>query len=283
MRSLTVMRNKYGSSGQARGLNDGFTILELTVVLAVITAMLGAAIALASASLEGRSYNGTLAKMQKLQQALADYRIAFNRLPCPAANFVDPAASPLVPYTVTDANFGREATVTTNCGGGAIKADLSDATSAVGMVPVRTLGLPDDMAFDGWGRRIRYAVSPVYTASDAFDGATVTAGDATTRLTVKNNESGSAIATTAVFALVSYGKDGHGGRGAATGTLVNAGITNSNQLLNCKCTSSGAADGTSNFSTFVQGDPKPDSTNSLNNFDDIVLFSTRADLRDATE
>ena len=255
---------------------SAFTIIELTVVLAVIAALMGGMIALATVSLEERSYKATVAKLEVLQQALVDYRIAYNTLPCPSNSTA----------AVSDASFGIAIT-TTNCTGGTPAADIADATAAVGMVPVRTLGLPDEMAVDGWGRRIRYAVSSPFVVSDSFDATAPTS--ATARITVTNNESGSTLTDTAVFALISYGKNGHGARpGAIYGTAtlstpISGGITNTNELLNCKCNSDGSSNGSADLDAFVQGDPKPNSSNPLDNFDDIVLFSTRADLRDATE
>ncbi|MDX2074063.1 MAG: type II secretion system protein [Alphaproteobacteria bacterium] len=255
---------------QVRG--SGFTLLELTVVLAVIAGLLGTLIAIFSASLEDASYTATQNKLAKLQQVIGDYRIAYNRLPCPANSSA---------YATSAANFGIEAATTGNCAGGSPAADIADATAAVGMVPVRTLGLPDDMAVDGWGRRIRYAVAPAFVVSDAFDGIAPT--DTTARITVSNNDSSAALATTAAYVLVSYGKNGHGGRGGATGTLVNSGITNTSELLNCKCTASGALNGSADLDSFMQGDVKPDPADALNNFDDLVAFATRVQLRDADE
>jgi len=257
-------------------VNAGFTLIELTVVLMVITAVMGSIISLMSASLEGKSYNSTIAKMQLLQQAIADYRIAYNRLPCPANSSA---------YNPGDANYGREAANKGTCISGTPDSDIGDATAAVGMVPVRTLGLPDDMAIDYWGRRIRYAVSPAFTIDDAFDGtgATAVATSTTARIAVNNNDSATNVASTALFVLVSYGKNGHGSRGGSKGTLLNASITNANELLNCKCLSSGAQNGGADLDSFAQGNPKPDPANRFNDFDDIVLFSTRAQLRDANE
>lgn len=271
MKSNAIQRSSVGMRG--------FTLLELAIVLAVIAAMLGGAIALMSAAIDSRSYNSSLAKLRILQKALLDYRIAYNRLPCPANSSA---------YTTTDADFGVEAANSNGyCGGGAPAADAGQATAAaaIGMVPVRTLGLPDDMAIDSWGRRIRYAVSSAFVISEAFDG--VAATSTTTRLTIKNNNTGDTIATTAAYALVSYGANGHGGRGGTKGTLVTTGMTNSNELLNCKCTNTGAYDAaydsSADLAVFSQGDPKPDPSDPLNAFDDITVFATRVDLRDADE
>lgn len=249
-----------------------YTLVELSVVLMIVAVVLGGAIAILSAALENQSYNKTVAKMEILTQAIHDYRIAYNRVPCPADN---------VSYAVTDANFGVEAATTGNCKGGAPAAELGDSTAAVGMVPVRTLGLPDDMAFDMWGRRIRYAVAPAFTAEDAFDSITVT--NTTDRITVQNNESDAVVTDKGVFVIISYGENGHGGRGAMTGTLLNSGITNSNELLNCKCDNTGAANSGADMDVFIQGRPIPDPADPLNHFDDIVMFESRSQMRDAGE
>lgn len=259
-----------GSLGYARGCS-GFTLVELSIVLMIIVAVMGGAIMMLSMSLEDLSNKNTLAKLKTLQQALHDYRIAYNRLPCPANSSA---------YVPSDNRFAEGAATASNCTGGTPAADMGNATAAVGMVPVRDLGLPDDMAFDSWGRRIRYAVSPDYVTTNAFDN--VPRGDNTVRLTVKNNDSDLTIADTAAYVLVSYGANGHGARGGMTGTLLNAGSTNAGELLNCKCTSSAVAD-TSTPGTFVQGGVKPDPNDPLNNFDDIVVFATRSELRNATE
>lgn len=330
---------------QVRGL--GFTLVELTVVLAVIAAILGGMIALSSVMLEDRAYKATVAKMKIIQQALTDYRLAYNTLPCPINSVI----------SVTDPVFGTAPT-TIACTG-APAADRSNTTAAIGMLPVRTLGLPDEMGVDGWGRRFRYAVSTPYTWPDSFDamdsfvgsgaavnftlsftpgnkdnisvkinGVTQAPDDATTgysvsgttltfntapalnariqvislllspansttaRITVNNNDNNLALTSTAIFVIVSHGKNGHGALPGAiykTSNMVlatntiGANSTNSNEFKNCKCDNSGQVDGAVSLSTFVQGDPKPDPADSRNNFDDIVMFATRADLRGPNE
>lgn len=251
----------------------GFTLVELTVVLAVIATIIGGSIAMFSASLEGKAYNSTQAKLEALQVALLNYRRAYNRLPCPA-NYAT--------YAMTDANFGIESQNSDgNCGGGTPAPDDNDAASASGMVPVRTLGLPDDMALDHWGRRIRYFVAPAFAATNAFDS--IAANDATVRLTVVNNDSSVTLTDKAAYVLASGGANGHGMRGGPTGTLINAAMTNSNELLNCKCNSNGTINSSADLDNFAQGSPKADNADPLNNFDDQLVFSTRIELRDAAE
>lgn len=254
-----------------RHATSAFTLVEMAVVLLVIAAVMGSAIALLSSGLHGVSYRGTQEKMAILQKALNDYRIAYNRLPCPADNSES---------MLTSTNFGRSGTDPNCTGGGGVDEYNAGANTVIGMVPVRDLGLPDDMAFDGWGRRIRYAAFAPFTQANAFDTYLVT--DTASGLSVVNNATSEEMTTTAGFVLVSYGENGHGGRGATTATTVNAGSTNTNEHLNCKCDNN-AAPVSSNMGQFAHGSEKPDPVTPSNGFDDIVVFSMRTDLRDADE
>jgi len=253
---------------QARG--SGFTLLELTVVLMIIAVIVGGAITLTSVALQNVAATTTKSKLKTLQESLFNYRIAYNRLPCPANSG----------YAMTEAYYGVEALyIGGYCSGGTPSADTVQAPGAeIGMVPVRTLGLPDDAAIDGWGRRINYAIPREYAAENGFDA--IDADDTTERLIITNNDSNSALANTGAYVLVSHGKNGHGARAGSVGTLVNSAQTNSNELLNCKCDTSGVYDGgTATPAQFVQGDERLDPEIEANSFDDMVVFASRLDLR----
>jgi prepilin-type N-terminal cleavage/methylation domain-containing protein len=242
--------------------SSGFTLIELSVVLLVVAVVMGAGISLISVGLTNLAYNNTSARLKVLQKALWDYRIAYNKLPSPA----DSSS-----YATSSASFGLS---------DAGSPDFTDTGVTFGMVPVRTLGLPDDMAFDGWGRRIRYAAATGLIQDNAFDTVGIT--ETSNMLTVKNAAGGD-LTTTAAYVLVSYGENGHGGRGGTTGTLLSSGSTNANEWLNCKCDATGAYDAGVDPYTFVQNERKPDPADALNMFDDVAVFATRAQLRDADE
>jgi len=157
-----------------------------------------------------------------------------------------------------------------------------------GMVPTNTLRLPDEYAFDGWGRRMMYAVSRDMTQTNAF--TLVTISNAFQRLTIQDGQSSPAnITTQADYALVSFGPNGHGAypRGSGSSNLdvvtsrISTASTNTGELENCDCDSSAA---TTTFNgTFVQKAPTQDSTNVLNAFDDVVVYGTRDTLALPTE
>jgi hypothetical protein len=89
----------------------------------------------------------------------------------------------------------------------------------------------------------------------------------------------SAITYAGIYALVSFGKNGHGGyvrNLSASSTVLNAGSTNTDEQKNCHCTSAAVA-GTFDR-IFVQKARTAGSTTLTDIFDDIVRFKTRAEL-----
>jgi hypothetical protein len=92
-----------------------------------------------------------------------------------------------------------------------------------------------------------------------------------------------AVTTKALYALVSFGEDGHGGyvrNTAGTSTAYNAGATNADELANCHCNSSAVA--TSFYRIFVQKPKTPSATPGAG-FDDIVRFKTRQEMASPAE
>ncbi len=314
----------------------GFTLLELGIVLLIIGTVTGGMMVLFNQNIDQRQIQETNVKMSAIQQALLNYRRAFNRIPCPA----DATQS----MDATSSNyFGVEAANMGTCTGGTPAANFSIAASTFtgsttngsyvvtavsstaglaigtlvsgtgipagtsiasidsatqitldtaatatnagitisrytvvgGMVPTKTLQLPDDYAIDGWGRRIMYIVDVNMTGLYGASNIPVT-DSATNRITVTGAAS-AAKTTGAVYLLLSFGKNGHGGysRNGATARLANYISADSDELTNCHCNSSAAA--TAFSASFVQ---KP---MSIGAFDDIVVYATRADLRSLSE
>lgn len=314
-----------------------FTLLELSIVLLIISVVMGGMMVLFNQSIEQKQVQETQAKMAVIQNTLLDYRRAFLRIPCPADatqtmdatsnNYYGveaannngtciggtPAANfSIAASTFTGSTTNASAVVTsvsstaglsigtlvsgTGIPSGTAIASIDSATQITldtaatatnagitisrntvvgGMVPTKTLQLPDDYAIDGWGRRIMYIVDVNLTATAGAANVPVT-DSATNRITV-NDASGAAKTTSAVYLLLSFGKNGHGGyiRGGSSTRLANYISADADELTNCHCSSTAAA--TAFSATFVQ---KPISTGT---FDDLVVYSTRADLRSFSE
>ncbi len=247
----------------------GFTLLEMSIVIILVSAIIGSAGVIFTSLLKKYQYKETQAKLDAIQQALYEYRVAFNTLPCPAD----------VTLAIGSTNFGVAAANIGSCTGGVPAANFtgSDGTAQEvrqGMVPTQSLHLSDDYAFDGWGRRIMYTVNKDLTQAGAFN--IVNGYDPTTRITIKN-EQGVANTILAGYVVLSYGANGHGAfprKGGAT--RVNSGSINTDELDNCNCDSNAADTGLN--SSFVQKDIALNPANSLDAFDDLLVYGTRVDM-----
>lgn len=194
----------------------GFSLLEMAVVLVIIAVLAAGGAVIFASQFQQRQAEVTQARMTKLQQALLDYRRTFKRLPCPAD---------IKSYNVRDQYFGIEAANATGCNGSPAATYVYNMStgSAVtctaaqhcvygGMVPTKTLKLPDDDAFDGWGNRIVYAVDSDFAKADAFVTQSDIAADVqagTTRIIVRS-EHDDPKTIAAVYVLLSAGANGHG-------------------------------------------------------------------------
>lgn len=142
----------------------GFTLVELAVVLAIVGLLLGSLMFTLSAQTEVRNFSGTQRRLEEARDLVLAYAVAHGRLPCPAT-----CTNP--PFCSTGSN-GAESIATAAATG-------TGGTCTVyynGYLPAATIGFsPTDgsgLAIDGWGNRIRYAVSqtgaPHFTSNAAI-------------------------------------------------------------------------------------------------------------------
>ena len=262
----------------------GFTLLEMSIVLAIIAVVMGGGLAIFSAALDKRQFQETQMKLAAIQKAFLNYRITYNSLPCPA-DITQPYASQYfglaVPYSGCFTSTAHYFGTTTGLRKALISPPpevtyLSTTSAAVaGMVPTRTLQLPDDYAIDGWGRRIYYVVDYRFPQSNSFTTIPIT--NATARLTINAATAGPTKTTLAVYVLISFGPNGHGAwprNSSGTIARISAKSVNTDELTNCHCQSTAVE---SNFTkVFVQKMATLDPSNILDSFDDIVVYATRA-------
>jgi prepilin-type N-terminal cleavage/methylation domain-containing protein len=246
----------------------GFTLLELSIVLVIIALVTGMAMQSGISVVETARLTSSQNKMKAIEDALMRYRTAIDRLPCPAD----------LTITSGNVNYGVEAANPGTCTGGTPAADFSAAaangeTAAEGALPAVSLGLSPEFMYDGWGNQFRYAVDVGMTASNAFAnwGLSYTCGPITV-----NDAFGNPRTTNSIYAVVSHGANGHGAY-TRNGVTVNAGSVNTNELTNCHCNSS--AVGTTYAPTYVQTQQTLDPSNSLDNFDDLVSYKERWQMR----
>jgi len=271
------MLPRYSSS-----YSRAFTILELSIVVLILSLLAAAALRYASAVAESRSYARSNESLDVVENALLNYRITYGRLPCPADITIEDETTfgneigTLGDGLCTGASFSNSGTDPDNADG------LYDATTVsnvvAGAVPVKALKIDNRYAQDAWGRKILYSVDRRMTAASAFLAYPV-ANTTIGGIVIKNNYNDSlanALTYKAIYALVSFGKNGHGGYVSNPGSSAvryNNSSTNSDELKNCHCDSSAAA--TSFDRIFVQKSKTAGSTTLTDSFDDITRFKTR--------
>lgn len=285
-----------------RAAQAGFTLLELSIVLVIVALITAASFNLGTSQLERAKQAATQERLRIIDQALQTFRQLNGRIPCPGD----------ATMLSSNANYGVEAaspSATSICTGGTPAAnrlgavfwdELHDDTPvldclagkpnsvAEGAVPVRSLGLPDELMYDGWGRKITYAISllaaeqggmdkivPTTSCNYYWNFLTIGAVKLPTYCEYYNEHH---VDKAAMYLLLSHGSNGHGAYTPA-GTRYNAGSTVDEELNNCHCDSSGA--NTTYHGYYVV--PTGTLTSGNYTYDDIILYRNRANLLSANE
>ncbi len=165
-------------------LEKGFTLVEVAIVLVIVGLMMSAFLMPLSAQLEQRQRAETRAILEQAKEALVGYAIVNKYLPCP-----DTQATP------TGIEGGRTA---------------NQCTNPEGVLPWQALGVSGQ---DGWGRYIRYRVTPAFSNTSTFF-TLATPG------TITVNSDISTLTNSAAAVLISHGLNGLGAvqMSAATST-----------------------------------------------------------------
>lgn len=263
---------------------QGFSLVELSVVLTIVGITLGSALTIATNTTEADRTNTSNQRIEEVEAALARFLANNARLPCPADGTLAPS----------DSNFGKESinsaspplTTCDNSSGHLLNS--SDVWG--GVVPTRTLNLSDDYMEDGWGWRFTYVVDDRFVNSNAYHTSTnnTDCDDTTTTncftyfdpsggtITVNDAATGTPAQLTnqAVIVLISHGKNGHGAfvRQGST-TRIDRGYTSAGGENQAAEDENGSV--TASFdNTFVQKDP-------VGLFDDVVSYETKPQLATA--
>lgn len=218
----------------------GFSLVEMAIVLVIVGLALGAGLSVLSGQIEQKKINETQKVLEEARDALIGFAIVNGRLPRPA----------------TVLNNGVEIA---NCPNDAV---------CTGLIPWSVLGVSK---LDGWGKIIRYSVTPAF-ANAAFTQSTVGTKNVRTRV------NGGPISVTAVAANVpavvfSHGRDNFGTTDGGVAIPNSAvGLTNTDEITNDTGAGTGPA-GTN----FIQRAP------SINTavpgvFDDMVVWLPTATL-----
>lgn len=236
---MTFMRmesHKMGRYGSATGAERGFSLIEVAVVMFIIVLLLGSILIPLTTQVEQRQISETQKTLDEIREALVGFALAKGHLPCP-----DTGAS------------GTE-----NVTGGA--CTTINGSVAVGRLPYNDIGLGNA---DLWGNRYTYVVNEAFarrpspTLPLAFSLSTVSDIRICT-----TQACASTLSTTAVFAVISHGKNGAGAINFSTNTANPA---------------SASADEQENYDTDRDIVTRPQFTGgaATNEFDDIVVWLSR--------
>lgn len=189
---MTMKKNK---------LKQGFTLVEMAIVLVIVGLLLGGGMSLLSSTGDTAKYKESQYQLSELKEALTNYYIQFGRLPCP--------------------DTGSDGLEESSCATGA---------SLRGFLPHVTLGLGG--SGDAWGERIKYVVSskfitpvtPPTPPAMCADTAPRTIATASDKIIIQDLQTtAQPIADFAAFALISSGKNGRQTNAAMTGAFTNDG------------------------------------------------------------
>ncbi len=216
---------------------NGFTLVELAVVLLIVTILLGGLVPTISSQMEQRQMNQTRKQLEEIQQALIGFAIVNERLPCPAT---------------TTSNGQEDPPIVT----GTCTAPYS------GFVPAATLGLTptnsQGLLVDAWNNPIRYAVTASYANAFTTQSGMKAIWSSPVSLDLQVCSTATGISPTACAPTTSLSSNGApvvvfstGKDGGSAGSA--------DELANVH------TGGSANNKTFVSHDPSP-------TYDDLVVW-----------
>ncbi|TAN46165.1 MAG: prepilin-type N-terminal cleavage/methylation domain-containing protein [Rhodospirillales bacterium] len=141
---LKALLNNKNSMGE-----QGFTLIELAIVLVIVSLLIGMGLQPMARMLDNAKIKTTRDRMDKIDEAVTVFAVQNSFLPCPADGALPS----------TNANYGRS-----QGGGLGAVAGCTAIANGAQVVPWITLGLDEMFSRDGWGNRITYFVAGVNQA-----------------------------------------------------------------------------------------------------------------------
>lgn len=142
----------------------GFSLIEAAIVVTILSiTAIGMANLLPVNSIDSK-YKSTVAKIDFIENALEAYVKQNGMLPCPAPFDAAPASAT---FGVMDATCATSSGADNNTNMYRRFANSGNDDVWIGIVPTRTLGIPDSYVYDGFGMRINYAIPRVLASSSA--------------------------------------------------------------------------------------------------------------------
>ena len=189
-----------------------YSIIEMTIVLAVIAMILPLILDILKYKLETNKHYLTEEKLEYIAKAIDAFVMQNERIPCPAET---------KDYDPNMPSAGFESITGSIC-----STSISTSNSLqliVGGIPTKSLNIDDSYALDAFGRRFTYAIVPgcSYSSSEnptygfGITSATGCASSSDYSLKIRafsdiNSISDSYITENAIYVIISHGESGHG-------------------------------------------------------------------------
>lgn len=275
--------------------SKGFSLIELSAVVSIAATVAVGYLSWTKPELKTASENSinTYDKLKKISQSIENFRVKYNRLPCPA----DPTIRKDNTLSTNGSNdyqnnFGSEDLDTLDQEINGVTTLGIDCPQNIGVVPVNSLEIEDDYIFDSWGNYITYHVSDSLCGSDAGIGSVSNSESILKGCTSidYSEKSGNIIVNNTVeditknvaYILISHGVNGYGSymqsgaqkpyQEASDEELENIRVINRDDAT----TGFEEIHGTvKNINKYIQKDIGTD-------FDDLILFKTRIQIEKLT-
>jgi len=220
-----------------------FTLLELSLVILIISILVVGSMSASISTINKAKYKTTHERLDAIYKAMGNYLITNKALPCPA----------IITVLDTDALYGLEGATAGICIG-----SLTGSGNAVyGLVPIQSLGLPAEMARDGFGTKFTYVINKNFTdlTNTVFVGTDASDIDITQLVSGGSQP----ITTEAVFVIISHGQNKLGGYNSNSAT-ANTASSDASELEN---------------SAIATNDDFVAKSINSEDFDDVLFYKTR--------
>lgn len=234
---------------QRRLPENGFTLVELTVVLIIVSLLLGGLLVPMSAQQDVRQLADAEKQLAETRDALVGYAQINGRLPCPA-------------ISAADGRENRDA-VSRQC------------ATLFGFVPWVELGV---RPADPWGRLVRYRTSSEFAQSGIAGSDPTLSTNSAAQLKIQGHNPDDSYPNLTndaprevVFVVLSHGKNGyHGTNLDGSAGPSDAGVANPDEDINRNALTNAGN------TIFVSRTPTPVNTPTLGAFDDQLVWVPRS-------
>lgn len=240
--------------------NAGFTLIDLSVMITAMAVIAALLLSDRSTTMQNEKMTVSIEHRDEILDAMAAYFTQYGHYPCPASGSNAPDT----------ANYGRATDCTAAAPAGTNDPAISGALVAndairIGVIPTRTLRLPDRYMMDGWGNRIAYAIiKKLATTSADYDAYTtaVTTGVIQVLDSTATQKTPASASTIVMYVVFSHGKDGKG-------AYARSGVSNA------VCGATGLDTENCDLDYVFQDQYLADTASAASYYDDIFYYATR--------